>query len=249
MGTPPRPVSLGTRPLPLRSRIICERRGALGGARDGRQGVGGRWGGGGLEGACTGDDGGRGPEHLIEAAAIFGGRELGSFVHREPHVRLQGALPGRAVEPAGRRRGGCWRGETWAAGGRAPATSPTHSNRCPAAGPPLPLHVGVLQGLGRAEPLVGGKHQGSLAVVQDLWGGVGRQEGVQCRARPVGSRPISRSRVRPPLPAPCSLPSTTLGQRAGASELCFPSGRLSKAWCSSCRRPGRAAPTLGLPRF
>lgn len=43
---------------------------------------------------------------------------------------------------------------------------------------PLPLHVGVLQGLGCAEPLVGGKHQESREEVQGIWRSVGGQEGI-----------------------------------------------------------------------
>lgn len=38
--------------------------------------------------------------------------------------------------------------------------------------PPLPLHIGVLQGLHCAKPLVWGKHEQSPEEVQGLWGGV-----------------------------------------------------------------------------
>lgn len=51
-----------------------------------------------------------------------------------------------------------------------------------------PLHVGVLQCLLRAKPLIRSKRQESLEEVQGFWGGVWRQEGVQRLPWPAGSR-------------------------------------------------------------
>lgn len=88
-----------------------------------------------------GNDGGRRPEHLIEEVAIFGGRELDSFLHREPHIGLQCPLTGRAVEPARSQRGGGRRSETPAAVKQGSWASQTQRRR--GTQPPTPARHGA----------------------------------------------------------------------------------------------------------
>lgn len=64
--------------------------------------------------------------------------------------------------------------------------------------PPLPPHVGVLQRLGRGQPLVRGEHQKSPEEIQGLQGRVSRQEGLERLARPaVPAVPVLVGRLLP----------------------------------------------------
>lgn len=87
------------------------------------------------------------------------------------------------MESTGPEKDGFRRDETHLAGEQATGTpTPVRSLRV------SPLHVGVLQRLLRAKPLIRSKRQESLEEVQGFWGGVWRQEGVQRLPWPAGSR-------------------------------------------------------------
>lgn len=179
----------------------------------------------------------RRPEHLVEEVAVLGGRQLDSFLHREPHVRRQRPLAGRAVEPAGSPQASA--GEAGLSAS-AQVGCPAPTRTCGALQPlrASPLHVGVLQRLGCAKPLVGGEHQESPEEVQGLRRCVRGQEARQRLTRPAGARGPFLSRWGP-LPTPMSV--------AQVQPCTWPHFNCLPNPCVTLRRPERVVRPLCAP--
>jgi hypothetical protein len=124
----------------------------------------------------------------VRAAPGRGG--CGTRVRTAGLLRAQGAARPPRVSTPGRDSGTCGTREAGAGevgpGCRSASPAALTPPRTALSAPP-PLHVGVLQRLGGAKPLVRGKHQEPAEEVQGLWRGVRWQEGVQSPPWPTNS--------------------------------------------------------------